>query len=211
MKFEDRAPVSHETKAVSELGEREAGKTLSVTVVVLAAAILVGVLATSARDSEAYSWYSNQYYLADYNHNAYAYRTTSFDWQGWQGPYVAITRIGFGARISGVGYSMYGWMMAFEPTIDGMGQFTRFSGNVDPNFAMDINNGWVTRNQYNLADSYGQSPTRPTTAWAFTCHDANECAPLTTAINFSMSIGGSVAYQGTTGYLSTQWTGGPRY
>lgn len=169
----------------------------------------VGGLLARHEKAEAYTWTSLQYYLRTQD-NHYGYRTTSFDFASWQpaqfpqtGAVVAIQRIGLSARISSASYTYYGWNMMFEKSWIGAPfdqQIDRGSPGYEPGFAMDWNNGWVTRNQYSWGDAWhtgGTAPDDPIFVYAFTCHLSTYCGSWAIAITQGTEISAALGYYAT--------------
>jgi len=150
------------------------------------AAVVVGIMvfvATiplwGARQSSAYSWSSFQYYLKNNNGQShYAYRTLQFQWCCWYNNNIraAISSISFSARIPSVGWAYYGWYMETEPFAL-IGWIDRSSGTYEPDFAMDSNNGWVSRQQTAWGDTAALDDL-PATLRATTCENSNDCGSL---------------------------------
>jgi hypothetical protein len=96
--------------------------------------------------SHAYSWSSDTYYLENHNHGGggtghYSYRTTQFSWLSWSGNLVPLSQVSFSARIPSTGWAYFGWNMAGYPSGSSGGYAIRSSVDLEPSFAMDINNG----------------------------------------------------------------------
>ena len=71
---------------------------------------------------------------------------------------------------------------------------------VEPGFAMDINNGWVSRSQYSFGDLSVQPGGRGE-GFTFLCENSNDCAVNTTAW-YGAYIGSAMGYQATSGYFN---------
>lgn len=180
-----------------------AGKARKVIVVYAALIVIAvgaGMFMRDPEESSAYSWSSSTYYLRN-NHGTYnySYRSTQFMWQAWNGYLVAIPQISFSARIPSSGWAYYGWRLGAYPAWFG-GWTDKASSTEEPTFAMDVNNGWVSRSRTAFGDLFVQ-PGGYGEAFTFLCENANDCATNTTAW-YGAYVGGAMNYQATTGYFN---------
>jgi len=168
---------------------------------ILLAAILAtaGFLYAHPDKSRAYSWSSASYYLKNYGSSHYAYRTTQFVWQNWSGNDVAIPQISFSARIPSVGWAYYGWNMMAYPAWTG-GYTWQSSYQEEPGFAMDINNGWVSRVAYSFGDLYVPSGGQGA-AYTFLCEVSTQCGNDTYPFWYGAMVAGAMYHNATSGFF----------
>lgn len=182
---------------MTRISRKSTGVQIILLATILAAA---GFLYFRPVEARAYSWSSNTYYLRN-NHGTYnySYRTTQFGWQGWSGDLVAITQLSFSARIPSTGWGYYGWNMGAYPSWYG-GWVTRTSSSIEPGFAMDVNNGWVSRSQSSIGDLRVAAGGKGE-AFTFLCENSNDRAVNTTAW-YGAYVGGAMDHNATSGYFN---------
>jgi hypothetical protein len=158
--------------------------------IIVAASATVAIAALSVGASfpllaHAYSWASQTYYLQEWQGQYYAYRTMSTEFGNWNGSLIPISRLTISGRISTPGYTYYGWAMAVEPKQFGGVDF-RSSVILDQSFSMDINNGWVTKNEWNFTGANGG----PTKLFGAMCSNSNNCGSFLLMHNGSEIVAG---------------------
>ena len=159
--------------------------------------------------SHAYSWSSDTYYLENHNHGGggtghYSYRTTQFSWLSWSGNLVPLSQVSFSARIPSTGWAYFGWNMAGYPSASSGGYAIRSSVDLEPSFAMDINNGWVSRVQYSFGDLLVASGGEGQVS-TFLCESSYDCvsnASDSLPFWYGAMVQGKIYHNGTTGFFS---------
>lgn len=138
-------------------------------------AALIAMLAMAAIPVQAGSWQSPQRYLKDTG-GVFSYRTTSANWSYWLNYETYIQSVTGSARIPVTG-AYYGWMVSAEPSwfLPTSPLYVR-SADVDPNFGMTANNGWVTVTGYNLGWAEHDDPGTGVTLISGFCSNSNDCA-----------------------------------
>ncbi|MBI2766287.1 MAG: hypothetical protein HYX53_10305 [Chloroflexi bacterium] len=175
---------------------------LAALAVVLATA---GFLYDQPGNSKAYSWSSGQYYLKNNGSSNYAYRTTQFIWQGWSNNLVVLAQVSFSARIPSTGWAYYGWAMMGEPSwSNNFPRIWQWSNEFERGFAMDSNNGWVSRSRPFFND-LSVPPGYSAYAYTFLCENANYCGGEVLPWSGAM-VSGGFYHDATTGYQAgTSW------
>jgi len=156
-----------------------------------------------AASANAYTYGSTTWYIKDDDGN-YAYRNVNFDWCCWSGPFAAIQRLGFGARIVGP-YAFYSWLMAYEPNADGGGPFHRSSQEFDPEFAMDSNNGWVTKSLSYWADMRLDNVGDTGYVYGATCGFGPYCIDFYDAFWYGAVMQAGLTRPNTYAFLAGHW------